>query len=250
MKAEYTRKLFYKKFPYKATITTPETGFIRYAHRKDLERLFTCEKYEQWGGVKHGFTDPYASWTRVSYKEGRNKRIWGNRFVLYKLYCWVVENRSQYPDDISIRNEGNEFTIFTLHKEIWDDFIKTFDKEIAQITWPKTDQHKKYLLENPTNIICNTLPFGKYRYKINLKSRIRDNNIQGMREWIENYKGEVHAAESLLKSLEEGYVYLENRGIYTNDESMITLIQMFIGDNIRNVTQYITDDELDALTDK
>ena len=251
MKASHTRKLFYKKFLYKAAIRTNETGFIRYAHRTDIERLFSSERYEDWGGRIQEWRDPYAgyTWRNASYKDQRNKRIWQNRFTLYALYNWVNQNKAEFPGDLNIRNEGDKFAIFTSHKEVWDDFTKTFNQYVCELVWPKNDEHKQYLLNNPSNVICNDLPFGKYRYKVNLKNRI-ESSIQGFDEWVKNYGGEIHVGESLQRSINQGRVYLENCGFYINDSSLITLIQMYLGNNVRDVTEYITDDELDARSDK
>lgn len=250
MKASYTRKLFYKKFPYKASIVTPETGFIRYAHRKDIERLFSADKFEEWSGARLGYSDPYASYVRsFDLQNRRNSNIWKNRFKLYNLYVWVNDAQEEYKDELAIRNEGSKFSIFTSDKDLWDNFVKTFSDDVREIVWPKNDAHKQYLLENPNTVICKELPFGSYRYKINLKSRLQD-SLRGISEWINNYDGDLKVAESLLKDLEQGYGYLENRGFYATDSSMLTLIQMYLGGNVKDVTKYITDDELDARSAK
>ena len=251
MKASYTRKLFYKKFPYKASIITPESGFIRYAHRKDIERLFSADKFEEWNGARLGFTDHYASYVRKVFdrENRRNKNIWQNRFKLYNLYVWINNAQQDHRDEIAIRNEGNKFSIFTSNKTLWDNFVKAFSDEVYEIIWPKNDAHEQYLLANPNNVICKDLPFGSYRYKINLKSRLQG-SLHGITEWINNYQGDLKVAESLLSDLERGYVYLENRGFYTVDDGMLTLLQMYLGSNVKDVTEYITDDELDARSAK
>jgi len=250
MNVEHTRKLFYKKFPYKATINLKEAGFIRYANRKDLERLFIADCYEQWGGVRFGFDNQYSTWVRKDrFINNRNERIWNSRFRLFALYKWLETNRKEYPNDINIRNEGDSFSIFTTYKDVWDNFVAEFKDNIVDIVWPKDKVHEQYLLANPDNIICKNLPYGKYRYKINLKTR-HEGNLKGLRVWIKNYDGEIQVAESLLNDLERGYTYLENRGLYVADSGMITLIQMYLGNNVRSITQYITDDEIDAKTDK
>jgi len=250
MKVEHTRKLFYKKFPYKATIKLKEAGFIRYANRKDLERLFIADRFEEWGGVRFGFESQYASYVRQDrFLTKRNQSIWNGRFRLFALYKWLDTNRKEYPNDINIRNEGDSFTIFTTYKDVWENFVSEFKDHVNEIVWPKDDNHTQYLLDNPNNIICTNLPYGKYRYKVNLKTK-HDGGLKGLRGWIKNYDGEIQVAESLLDDLERGYTYLENRGLYIMDNSMITLLQMFLGNNVRSITEYITEDELDAKTDK
>ena len=43
LKTQHTTKLFFKRFKYKAVVTTPQTSFIRYASRKDIDSLFNVE---------------------------------------------------------------------------------------------------------------------------------------------------------------------------------------------------------------
>jgi len=245
LKTHHTSKLFFKRFKYKAVVKTPQTSFIRYASKKDIENLFSAESREQWNGITSPLSYGYGSFsvgTLHDYNDKQHKRVWNNRFTLYKLFNWINEHYDN--KNHQIRNEGDKLALFTNSKETWESFCGAFKNEINELVWPKNEKHEKYLDENPTHIICKSLPYNKYRYKINLRGRV--SRQEGFEEWIQNYKGDVKASSNLLDGIKRGYYYSDGKFLYSTNSEMMLLLQMYLGDIIRSTQQYITEAELDG----
>ena len=244
MKTRHTTRLFFKRFKYKAVVQTPATSFIRYASKKDIENLFKAERLEEWQGLQNALTYGYGHFSLSSlhdWKSKQHKRIWENRFTLYKLFNWI--NANYDTQNHKIRNEGDRLAFFTNDKKLWESFCGTFKDELSELVWPKSDIHSKYFNDNPNSVICKNLPYDKYRYKINLRGQVV--RQEGFKEWIENYNGELKASGNLLKGIERGYYYSDGKFLYSTDSEMMLLLQMYLGNTIRNIEQYITEAELD-----
>lgn len=237
MKTSHTTKLFYKKYKYKAVVKTPRTSFIRYAKRSDIESLFNAERMEQWKGI--GDLNYAYSSLSLGINDNRHKshkEIWENRFTLYKLYNWIQKH---YVHEVhKIRNEGDKLGFFTNDKVVWENFCGTFKDHLHEMVWPKNKKQEDYFTNNPNNIICQRLPYDKYRFKINLRGRLVRQT--GFEEWVENYAGELKASKKLI----ENSYYSDGRFLYSTDSEMLLLLQMYLGDSIRNTQQYITEAEI------
>jgi len=244
LKTQHTSKLFYKRFKYKAVVQTPQTSFIRYATRKDIDALFSAEKLEEWQGVlgplSYGYSD-FSLGSLHDWKSDSRKRVWNNRFTLYKLFNWINEHYDTQQN--TIRNEGDKLAFFTNDKAKWEDFCGTFKNEITELVWPKNDYHSQFFDKNPTTIVCKNLPYNKYRFKINLRGRVI--RQEGFSEWIGNYNGDLKASGNLLKGIKRGYYYSDGKFLYSTNSEMMLLLQMYLGDSIRSIQEYITEAELD-----
>jgi len=244
LKTQHTNKLFFKRFKYKAVVSTPQTSFIRYASRKDIDSLFNAESLEQWGGVKDRISYGYSSFSLGTLHDWQSKsqrRIWDNRFTLYKLYNWIQQHYN--TEHHKIRNEGDRLAFFTNNKATWENFCGAFKNEIAELVWPKDEHHEDYFEKYPNNIICKRLPYDKYRYKINLRGHVVRQD--GFGEWIKNYKGDLKASGSLIDGIKRGYYYSDGKFLYSTNSEMMLLLQMYLGDSIKNIQEYITEAELD-----
>lgn len=241
LKTQHTSKLFYKRFKYKAVVRTPQTSFIRYATRKDIEHLFNSEKIEQWRGPAiHQSLSPYISTTN-DWKVDSRRKTWDNRFTLYKLYTWIQTHYDNQKH--TIRNEGDKLALFTNDKLIWENFCGAFKNHINELVWPKNEFHDQYLTHNPNNIICKKLPYDKFRYKINIRGKVESQD--GFADWIKNYNGDLKASEKLLTGIRRGYYYSDNKFLYSTNSEMMLLLQMFLGNSIKDIQEYITEAELD-----
>ena len=65
------------------------------------------------------------------YKDKQHKRVWDNRFTLYKLFNWIKENYN--TEQHKIRNEGDKLALFTNDKKLWENFCGTFKDQISEI---------------------------------------------------------------------------------------------------------------------
>ena len=74
---------------------------------------------------------------------------------------------------------------------------------------------------------------------------LNSNDGESFGDWIKNYKGELKASDNLITGIKRGYYFSDGKFLYSTNSEMMLLLQMYLGDAIRNIQEYITEDELD-----
>lgn len=230
MKINHTSKLFFRKFLYKIELHIPSVCMLRYGNGDIMRTLFESETFEQFNRK----VDRLPFFNR---KYNNVKTYWENRFRYHKL----VKMRQELVDwemDHQFRFESSKVGIYVNDHNQFERICRIFHDDVIGLSWPKNQNAVRYLRENPTNEIVDSLPHNKFRYKINLRNgKVPTQVKENFSDWIKQYP-DMQITDIMAQKIRKGGYSLNGKFIYsTNTENML-LLQMFLGDLIKDVTEY------------
>lgn len=173
----------------------------------------------------------------------REKKLWNNRFIIYKLINFVNELSFENVP-FSKRVEGNNISLFLNDQNYFDKACKIFTTNVVELVWPKTEEHGSYLLNNPTDEIVKQLPYKKYRFKANIKGWFNIGTNLKIKEWLQNYS-EIKATDLTLKELDDGFT-TNGKFIYVTDKKTMLLLEMYLGNILKDITTYKLESEIES----
>jgi len=239
-----TKKLFYKKYLYKVQVPLQFSRFLKTATKKDLEKLFTARTYKQWNpSNKHFDTSSFSMYTMfrrgLEYRD--NEYIWKHRKNLYEIYSWI---KNQADTNHTVRYEIDGIHLYTNSLDTVDAAKQIFKK--VTVTEPKNEQHRRVLTEIDNVVICNHLPYHRYKYKIQLKKthKLSSNEMENFVQWLDEYGDEIKVSDSLRNYIDKRY-YDDGKFMYSTDDKLITFLNMFLGDKIKETFVYMTEEEVE-----
>ena len=246
MKTTHTNKLFWNKFTYKITLRIPSISNLRDLSKKDAEYLVTSDSYEQWMMTRKRICPslyiPSYDKDASEWIIKREKRLWKNRFVVYKLFEFLNEMSLQ-GIDFNKRIENDKISIAFNDEEYFNKGCSAFAHIISEIAWPKDQTIANYLLANPDHEIVKKYPYRKFQYKINLRSYFRQARGKGeIKKWIKQYDG-IKVSDLTLEELDKGFT-TNGKFLYVTDQKMMLLLELALGETIKSTTTYKLESEI------
>jgi len=173
----------------------------------------------------------YYGWGAVSDREE----------AILKKFFNIVSPKLQDKSATQYRIEGNTFNIFCNDPKLAEFFEKELKKWIVSIHEPADQYEKDFLINNGhTKILCNHLPKFKYAYKVVLKGNMKIEQRVQFFEWLEKYDNNQVLIGNSSKNWLSGQSYWkQDPFFYVKDSSMLTMLTLFLGANIRNIYEYI-----------
>ena len=211
-------KLYYGKWPFKIEcVLTRSSLIIRLGPE----------------GTRHWATHDTNTWLKSSKHE--------KDCVLEFLD--VVE---PYLDkDLQIRTEGSHFNFFCRDRKLKDDIVKDVGKWLKAVAGPESDEELEFMLASGRKkVICNILPYGKYRYKINFRTNMPVDARPKFLEWAKKYGDSVAIADSTNRWLSGRNPYVQAPFMYVHDEKTLAMFGLFLGNNVRIVEEFILRENL------
>ena len=242
MKANHTHKLFFRKYAYKATIRCPRVAVIRYPDHQNLTFLSKAETFGEYCNLlrktKQGFL--LTTWDNETQ---HTKRLWEARFLIFKILS-MKEKLLNQGVSFTLRLESDTCGFYTNDAQSWNEVCRMFKDNIIDICWPKDNKHLNYLLTNPTNEIVKDYPYQKYQYRINLRSVMLPNSLrENFREWVNSYN-DVKISDITINTVEKGGYTLNGKFLYSTNKKMMLLLQMYLGNAIKDITEFKLEKEL------
>ena len=140
--------------------------------------------------------------------------------------------------DIQIRVEGNLFNIYCKDLSLYNDMVKTLYTWVREVHEPANDQELEYLItSNSKKIVCNQLPYEKYRYRLYIKPATSANIKTAFAKWIENYGGKARMPIGTKQFLNNKWTTAPF--IYIEDQPTLSMVGLFLGDNVQKVQEFI-----------
>lgn len=212
-----SNRLFYKKWPYKVCCVINGASQVIRASNMSRSRLMM-------GG----------SWATY----GKN-HINVNPQELREFFHAVEPflNRT----DVQSRVEGRHFHIFCGDVVLLEQIITALNPWVTEIHSPDTDTELDFILENGHKaVLCDSLPHGRYMYKVTFKHTTTRELRQKFYDWSRNYGDRVNISKNNTKWFCGQCGWVQTPFIYTEDSQLLTMVGMFMGDSVQSVTKFIT----------
>lgn len=217
MRTNYTSKLFYRIYPYKITIArntvidSPQY-FIGW-------NVAGCKRWMTYNNIEH--------------------RIYSNIEYIDKRY----KHKSKHVKTNKVIISAS---IFVKTKKDFDKVVAEWPDIIDSITIPYDTKHINVLKDDRSVIIRKTLLYKKYKYVVTFKSywdavsKKPSNNVE---EW---FKESFYP--STARDTYNTYIYGYNPRVYLKNDDDLLLIKLSLDDEITNIVEVRTFDELKKQT--
>lgn len=210
-KKTITNKLFYKKYPYKIYCFL-EGAFILRSIKFNSDNSYKVLFPESWratGYVVKNFVKKHGD------------------IVFHPDVMRSISHRS--------------FTLYIKDKEIYNLAVKQLSTYILEIAEPSNDNELELLESDCKKVLCNSLPKGKYQYKIFFKSMPLKTRESFLR-WASSFQDNEVSVPPNTKSFFSGK---SNRGIYNEhyayvrDEGIKMLALLASQGYIRRIEEFV-----------
>jgi hypothetical protein len=105
---------------------------------------------------------------------------------------------------------------------------------------------------NTTNgakkVICDEIPYGKYEYKVYLRAKTAIGTRESFNEWSTKYNDKIKVSKSVMKWLNGGSYYYSNPYIHVADGPMLSMVYLFLGNNVQRAEHFITRSCINTIT--
>lgn len=218
-------KLFYNKWPYKVSC------YIKGAHLVRLQgidrlRIMAADvgsifADEQWG--------------------------WGARRAVLTLdkddilaFTEAVTPFMNMIEEVQIRVEGARFNLFCKDINIKDDMGKALLPWLLSVQGPESQEELEFLLAENHKVICETLPHGKFKFKVLMKDWIKTPEIkQHINDYLKKLDPEsVKISPQTVKWLDGKLNYKQDPFFYLVDDKALLFLRLMTTD-IKRVYEYV-----------
>jgi len=154
--------------------------------------------------------------------------------------------------DIKLRTEGKTMIIYCKDKVLLDSLIQNLKKWVHKVYQPENDLELDYITKNKKKTLCKVLPYGKYRYKVYLKSAMDIKNCESFLEWIVNYPEQIRISPGTSMWLAGKRRQYSQSGpfIYVENEKMLFLVKLFLGNNLRSNEEFVPVSSINTCIDQ
>jgi len=153
--------------------------------------------------------------------------------------------------DIQTRTENNKFTLFCNDRSVYASMLVQLAPWISEITEPANDTELEYITDNGAKkVICDNIPYSRYEYKVYLRAKTSIITRDSFNEWSKKYNDKINVSKSVMKWLNGGDYYYSNPYIYVSDSPMLSMIYLFLGDNVQRAEHFITRSCINTVTNQ
>ena len=226
MKTLETKKLFYRRYPYKVACLIDGAYHVsRYGTNYAVSKALEWDR-------KYG---SQAGWVGFSYK-GKPKLD----VTELENFCLAVRPFLE-DENIRVRAEGKHFNLFCLDQATYDEIHKSLKEWAYELTAPKSDKDLKYLLANKAiKVLVDKLPYEKYKYKIVLKPNLKADQRAKLAGWVSKYsEEELLPSPSTKRWFSDKVKYVQDPFIYVAEDGMRTLVELYLGPNKSRTEEFV-----------
>lgn len=212
-----TKKLFYKKWPYKIECKIKGGNRLRYWDTASV--INWCAGNVDW---------------RTKYWESPdvNKS---------ELLSFALKIEPLLGKELQTRIEGSNFNIFCADKNLYLEIINQLENWVESVTEPENDTELEFLLKhNGKKVIVNALPWDDFKYKVILKTNLKPDHKKNLVNWLKNYPDDkIKLSNKTEEWLLNKNWYMQDPFFYIADDSMLTFVHLFVGDSVKKVEEFV-----------
>lgn len=219
MKKQKTNKLFYKKYPYKIKCHIKGAWLLRNNVIEETIRYCNSQSAPSW------------KWANV----------YTNHNVDVPEVADFIEKIKPYFDLVKLRIEHNFLDIYTEDRQIYDTLSNSLSKWVQYVWEPENQKYLNFLLSsNSVKILCDEYPHKKYRYKVYIKNKLNPETKKNFSSWASNYPEKIITTGESTAWLDNVLMYTWNPCLYIEDQATLSMVCLFLGNNVQRVEEYIT----------
>lgn len=142
-------------------------------------------------------------------------------------------------ENIKTRFERNIVDFYTLDYNLHEQILQELGNVVKSVTEPENESALEKMSENKKFVICDKLPYGKFKYKITIKY-IGYDDVDNLKSWCCKYsKDQVFLAGNIHRK----YRYLWY--VYVSDPKYITMLALIVGNKISKIEEYVLNTSLE-----
>jgi len=143
-------------------------------------------------------------------------------------------------DDLQVRGEGMHFNIFLKDTALLDKIEKKMSTWIFSINKPESDKEFEYLLAHSSKkVLCDNLPYEKYKFKVTLKENIPLETKAKFLEWLLKYKDQALVSKSSLDWLHHKKMWVQAPFFYVETDKHLSMVLLYLGSYVRKTQEFI-----------
>ena len=223
IRSRYTKRKFYGKWLYKATISVPGISIFRLKSIDDVIEF--CDSNHQKTQHQHSIKDKAYS-NRVKIRE-----------VAVMLNTWPV-------NDWSKRIEHNSVDLYTNDEEIYKEISEKCEDIITGLFEPNPETIDS--LDHPSNVLVKKYPHNRYKHKVYLLPHkistdkdVRDAYL----DWVEQQSPRILISEAVKKWFMTTFWNWDRRYVLVEDNQTLLMLKLRNPDVIGRVYDYVLTDK-------
>lgn len=211
-----TNKLFFEKYAYKVSITTPLAPCFR---GKNLTKT-----QDELNFLAHKFNPNLDGKVQVG-------QSWSKRYASFEDIISgtrIIETLNTI-DDFTLRVEGSILGIYFNEEDILDKIVSIRNIEVREVSKPENDSIKDFLLSNPKRIIRK-----EYTHKFKVAVKALWNEAPDFLEWASKMPK--------IKLNRSSYKY--GGYFYVADAKTLSVCRLYLGNKLSKVEEIVTHSEI------
>jgi len=187
----------------------------------------------------------------IDYCTGNSKGVRFNSNIdKVKLLKFISAIDPFLDKEIQVRVEGGIFSIYCKDVALFDKMSTELSTWINMIYTPATPAEEDYMI-NATNkrVMCNDLPFNKYKYKVYIKQNMPLSMRSSFNVWSKHYIDKIKPTSS-AKNWFNGVNSYNPLVIYVLDQPTLSMVGLFLGSNLSKVEEFIPRSSINSITDQ
>ena len=157
--------------------------------------------------------------------------------------CKFAELLKKYKElGVKTRAEWETMNLYCSDVNIYRKMQKDFTHWVYSISEPANNTDLDKLSSNPSHHLCKHLPHNRYTHKVVLRSNMPHHQRLKFMGWLENYKDSIKPSKGTVKWLQGSNQYLQDPFVYLDNPRQLTLVGMFLGNDLRKVQEFVLQD--------
>ena len=211
-------KLFYNKWPYK--VECIQQGASRIVHSGPA----ICK---EWCSTGKGLSFSHYS-NKITDK------------AQYLRFIEAVEPFLNRKEEIQIRVEGSHFNLFCKDPVILEEIDNNVFEWVRDIRGPTSQEELEFLLSNGhKKILCDALPYDKYKYRVFFKSRFPAPNRSAFVTWSDKYGDKLLVSDTSRRWLNGERHYAQDPFMYVENDKMLSMAGIYLSGYVKKVEEFI-----------
>ena len=159
-----------------------------------------------------------------------------------QLLEYIKVAKDIFASDIQKRAEWSTINYYTGDLAVYSNIQSTLKDWIVSVTEPASDADIKSLQAKESLVLCNELPYEKFKYRVFMRYQMPLHQKANFLSWLKNYQDTVRPSKSTVKWLENKSPYMQDPFIHVQDRNHLLMVNLFLSGYIKKVEEFVLRD--------